>query len=225
MESLFNKLSPITSKVAFIQEDINVIVEKFLEWQNPLISKHHNSFKKAITTTNLETSLMELCPLTTPERRKYLLIPAQNQWVAFFDNGHTGTDRTAPEVLGDKLDAKTVYITFDHNSEETTFEYYSNVNNNFDLVRSIATINEGKWSFHQYGSPLSFEKTENYKARKIKSRFNLNLLIEYLEKLGIYAFNEDFYLCQEGAVLLEKKGPMFDNTKKLSLQQAQNYFS
>ena len=168
---------------------------------------------------------MKLCPLTTPERRKYLFIPTQDKWVAFFDNGLTGTDRTAPEVLGGKLVAKMVYITFDHSSEETTFEYYSNVNNNFDLLRSIATINEGKWSFHQYGSPLFFEKTENYKTRQIKNRFNINLLIEYLEKLGIHGFNENFYLCQQGAVLLEKKGPVFDNTKTLSLLQAQNHFS
>ena len=226
MEVLFDdKLRPITTKIAYLKTDIDLIIENFTNWQIPLIAKHDNTFSKHTIVSNLKKTLLHLCPLTTAERRRYLFVPTQSKWVAFFDNGHTGTDRTIPEVLSKNLNAECVYFSYDPNTEETLFDYFKKVDNNeIDLSRSIATINDGGWKFHQYGTPLLFEKQENYKIRQIKSRFNLNLLSEYLKNLGINAFEENYYNTSKGSILLDKHGRKFDNTKDLTLEQAQDFF-
>jgi hypothetical protein len=225
MDVLFKELSPITTKIAFICGDINIIVKTFLEWQTPLISAHNNSFKKTILTTDLKSTLMELCPLTTGEKRRYLFIQTTNNWVAFFDNGHTGTDRSAPEVLSKKLKSKHIYISYNFDTKEVLFDYYDLIGNNFDLIRSIATIKEGKWIFHQYGTPLLFEKTEYYKSKQIKNRFNIEILLAYLTEFDINVFNENYYAPKKGAILLNKQGPKFNTTKTLQLNEAQDFFS
>jgi hypothetical protein len=226
MQQIFDgRMKPITTKVAYIKGDINQIIEKFLEWQSPLAAEHKNSFEKIQVTNTLEKILLELCPLTTAERRKYLFIPTQSQWVAFFDNGHTGTDRTLPEVLSQLLNTDCIYVVCDIDTEETVIDIFGASNNNeTNLVRSIAVIKESGWKFYQYGTPLHFEKQELYQARVIKNRFNRTILIEYLNQIGIDIYNETFYNSKK-AVLLSKHGPKFENTKELTLQQAQVFFT
>ena len=224
MQALFERLKPITSKVAFIKADINQIVEKFLEWQSPLIAEHKNSFERTSINHTLENALLRLCPLTTVELRKYLFIPTNSPWVAFFDNGHMGTDRTAPEVLSKMLNTECVYVVCDADTGETLLDIYGkNSSAETDLIRSIAVIKEGGWKFYQYGTPLPFEDLEKYKARLIKNRFNLSMLNDYLKKFSIDIFNETFY-CPDTAMLLSKSGPKFEATVELTLQQAQRFF-
>lgn len=224
MKELFKRLNPITSQIAFIKGDLANIVTEFLKWQEPLISEFNNSLKATQINDNLENTLMQLCPLTTTERRRYLFIPVKNNWVAMFDNGHTGTDRTAPKILGKRLHSKHLYISYDLNTEETLFDYYDLIGDNIELIRSISVIRESKWEFEEYGTPFSFEKIIDYKNRQIKKRFNIETLVEYLNELGISIFTEDFYSSQD-SILVEKIGPKFENTKELSLKEAQNFFS
>ncbi len=224
MKVLFdNKLNPITTKLSFIKGDIDDIINEFLAWQVPLHLKHSIFFSKSSVNESLENVLLSLCPLTTAERRRYLFIPTLQDWVAFLDNGHTGTDRTIPEVLGGKLNFETVYFSHDPFSQETLFDYFGKSINGTKFTRSIATINEGGWRFFQYGEPLFFEKVENYKSRQIKKRFDLSLLAEYLLFLGIDAFNEEFYK-STNAVMISKEGPLFSGTRELSIHQAQKWF-
>ena len=52
---------------------------------------------------------------------------------------------------------------------------------NGDHRRLIRIMKDGpRWDFFTMGTPLSFEKTENYKKRRIKDRFTEELLLEYL---------------------------------------------
>ncbi|OYX48292.1 MAG: hypothetical protein B7Y97_11365 [Sphingomonas sp. 32-66-10] len=52
---------------------------------------------------------------------------------------------------------------------------------------------------------LFFEKPDYYARRRIRDRFDTKILKQYLEALGIDAFNPNFYL-NEGH-LVEKVGP------------------
>lgn len=225
MTTLFNnELHPITSSIAFIQKDIKTVVNEFIKWQEPLINKHNNSFKTNVINNDLRNTLLDLCPLTTIERRRYLFIPTKSEWTAFFDNGHTGTDRTAPEVLGKKLNAKVIYISFNQLSEENVFEYYNLKDDNYDLIRSISVIKESKWEFHQYGDYLPFENIDKYKLKPIKERFTINLLNDYLKQFNINIFDENFYDTEKESILLNKIGQKFNDTKELDLNQAQTFF-
>lgn len=219
--SLFNaNLYPITSAIAFINETPELIVNELIKWQTPLIEKYKNSLSTVQINEDFTNTLLSLCPLTTAERRKYLLIPINSEWTAFFDNGHTGTDRTAPKVLGRKLNKSTIYVSSSKSLEENTFEYYGIKDNEYQLIRSIAVIKESKWEFHQYGKMFDFENTDTYKSRIIKSRFTNEILVHYLNHLGISLNNLNY----NNSILVSKVGPKFEQTKELSLEEAQNFF-
>jgi hypothetical protein len=61
-------------------------------------------------------------------------------------------------------------------------------------IRSIsATATDGRWEWFLYGNPLDFENACRYGARRIKDRFDRELLIDYLHALGIPAGSDDVY--------------------------------
>ena len=218
------ELYPITGRIAFLEVELDILLKEFLNWQNALISKHNNLLHAQTISGNLFSVFSSLCPLTTVEARRYLIIPTKSNWVAFLDNGHTGTDRTCPSVMAEKLNVKYVYTANNPNTMECLIDYYEKVNNKTQLVRSIAVIKENGWKFHQYGRPLSFEKTDQYDNKQIKSRFNYELLKDYLTNLGINAFDEDYYDVKNGAILINKTGPKFSATRELTLKEANSFF-
>lgn len=218
-------MRPITDKMAFLKADIGLVVEAFLAWQTPLVAEHKNIFYKVSINDSLEKLFQSLCPLTTAERRRYLFIPTQSEWVTLVDNGHTGTDRTIPEVLSTVINTDCVFFTYDSQTEETILDIYGMIEaNKIDLIRSIAVVKEDGWRFYQYGSPLPFEDLVSYKSRRIKDRFNRPILNHYLKELGIDAFNDAFYNSKD-AIMLIKQGPQFKNTKELTIEEAQNFFT
>jgi len=222
---LFNdELHPISSTIAFIENDINTITSELIAWQNPLINKFNNTLQSKVINEDLKKTMLSLCPLTTIEKRRYLLIPTKSKWTAFFDNGHMGTDRTAPEVLGEKLNSKVIYISFDTIEEENVFDYYDLIDGDYGLKRAISVTKESKWEFNQYGNALSFEDIEKYKLRTIKERFTIDMLNNYLKEFSIDIFNEDFYNTLDGSMLINKIGPKFKDTRELSLQDTKEFF-
>ncbi len=222
---LNNKLYPITSQMAFLKANIEDVKTEFLKWQNPLVEKFDNHFDFKEINQTLNKVLETLLPLTTSERRRYILIPTKNDWVCLLDNGHIGTDRTVPEILGKRLKCRTIFSVYDYQTENTLLDIFDTKekDSNFDLIRSISSINENGWEFEQYGNVQNFENTEYYKLRQIKKRFNFNILKEYLLKIGIDAFNDEFYNSKK-SILIEKKGQMFNTTKELSLEEARTFF-
>lgn len=221
---LNNELYPLTSRMAFIKKDLSITVNEFIKWQEPLIAKNNNTLTKTIINDNLKNTILKLCPLTTIEKRKFLFIPTCSEWVAYFDNGHTGTDRTIPEVLGSNLNCEMIYMTIDTTTNENIFEYYKMIDGKFDLRRSIAVIKEGKWKFHEYGGLLPFEELDRYKTRIVKEKFTIELLEKYLKSYNIDVFNESFYDTIKGSIIVNKIGPQYSNTKELTLIEAKTFF-
>jgi hypothetical protein len=61
--------------------------------------------------------------------------------------------------------------------------------------RTIFAANDGgNWKFDQIGTPYTFEDPALYRKKKIRDRFTPEVLKAYLEKLGIHAFDSDWYL-------------------------------
>ncbi len=103
-----------------------------------------------------------------------------------------------------------------------TLEMYGPSETHFlNFLRSIQLSNQGnnsaKWEFCETGEPLVFEKTDQYHNRKVKDRFTFELLKYYLEQLGIFAFDEKFYLSASSAVLIEKIGHAPPKMKEFNL--------
>lgn len=45
---------------------------------------------------------------------------------------------------------------------------------------------DGRWSWHESGTPFAFEKTDRYSARLKRERFDRQLLLEYLATFEIW---------------------------------------
>jgi hypothetical protein len=60
--------------------------------------------------------------------------------------------------------------------------------------RSISLTNdEDGWEFEQNWQPFPFERLECYKNQRIKDRFTVEMLVEYLGHLGIDAVDPKKY--------------------------------
>jgi len=63
------------------------------------------------------------------------------------------------------------------------------------LLRSLSLVNDGgRWVFTASGEPSAFEHPEAHQATKVRERFTESLLKEYLSAMGLFPFNDDYYL-------------------------------
>lgn len=90
-----------------------------------------------------------------------------------------------------------------------------------NYLRSIELVNDGgKWAFSAHGTPFPFEDLSRYKKRFKHERFTFELLVEYLDKLGLQPFNESFYGDHNcTACIIEKQGPMLPYTQEYTLAE------
>lgn len=234
---LDDRLAPITSEIGFLKVDCSVAAQAFIEWQAPIQRTRGVSVGKRLISGGLNEVLQTLLPLTSVERRRYLFVPTAGPWVAYFDNGHQGTDAMstisylARQIGCDGLRAVAVPDTIQDDSSRakgrygaTILELYGPQDTDFlNYVRSVAVVNDGgAWTFTQSGGPLPFEDVGRYKIREIKRRFTFDVLHDYLKQLGLSPFDEGFYLpdFNNQAVLFDKTGPTAFGLKEYTLSEA-----
>ena len=68
--------------------------------------------------------------------------------------------------------------------------------------------------------PFPFEQVERYTERIKKKRLTFEMLRDYAAALGVRAFDEDFYLPDGVATLVEKVGPVYPNMTEYTLEEA-----
>ncbi len=219
MSIIGNKLSPITSRLAFIEAEASIVIDEFIRWQTPIVSQNNNVLRRQELNKNLEETFLSLSPLTTVEQRRFLFIPTNSKWTIFIDNGVLGTDRVVPKVLSEFLNTNTIYIFSDPIAHETLFEFYRHN----ELVRFVGVSKDNGWKFHQYGKPFDFEDITSFNKRLIKDRFTPSILAKYLAHFGIQLEDANFYKLSS-ATLVEKIGPKFNGTKELSLKELKKFY-
>ncbi len=95
--------------------------------------------------------------------------------------------------------------------------YGPEVRNNTNTVRAIAVGYDGsEWTYVSYGDIQPFEQLTYYAENRKEDRFPYILLKRYLRKLGIRAFEKDFYL-PNSATLIQKEGPVNPRTNEFGL--------
>lgn len=207
---LEDRLAPLTDTFGFLRCPIEVAKSAFLVWQRPIQERRGTFLHERQVAGPLETILRELLPLTSVESRRFAFIPTHSEWTAFVDNGHHGTDAFAPiSYLAKKIGCTGVRATDalpGLTQGGTIFEMYSPEDTDWlNIERTISAIpTDGRWAFSASGSMLSFEKAEFYERRRIKDRFDSEILKQYLGEIGIDAFNTSFYT--EESVIVEKVG-------------------
>ncbi|BAU55250.1 hypothetical protein [Mucilaginibacter gotjawali] len=202
--------------MAFIKADVTEIQEALINWQTPLVKRNNNSLSSEEVTGDFNSAYEKLFPMTSGEIRRYLLLPTTSQWVGFIDNIWTGTDRTCPWVLAERLKTEYIHLVYNNTSAESLVDYHSFMAAELKTIRTVGVIKENGWKFQQYGKPLKFEQTENYNNRIVKSRFTFDQLCQFLNYFGINAFDINFYMPEKSAILIKKMGPYFPATREIS---------
>ena len=219
---LDDRLVPLTDTIGFLRCPIEVAVAAFLEWQRAIQKERGVRLHERKVAGPLDGLLRGLFPLTSVERRRFLFLPTNSDWTAFIDNGHHGTDAFPPiSYLAQVIGCAGIRATDARPGATqggTIFEMYGpELTDWLNIERAIyATLIDGRWSFGMSGTMLSFENPAFYKRKRIKDRFNSDVLKQYLGELGIWAFDIDFY--RHEGILAEKSGvsapgmQLFDQT-------------
>jgi hypothetical protein len=235
---LEDRLAPITSSMGFIEGECSYVAKRFVKWRKKIgrfdfYTKH---IKVKNVTGNLEEIFRALLPLKMVQSNRYLFIPTTGKWTAYFDNGYRGTDPTAISYLPELLQSRSVWVvTTLHTRQPSTsprrskqgaliLQVYGHEEREWlNLIRKIRLeIDVGKWEFQQSGEPFEFEEIERYQAKRIRDRFDFDMLERYLKALELSPFEEDFYLpsYDRSAVFVEISTKHPERNKDVTLEEA-----
>ena len=227
-----DRLAPITSTIGFVEVECERAAEAFIAWRGRI----NERVKRRDVAGELEEVLLELLPLTDNDRRRFLFVPTRSPWTAYFDNGVRGAEPQAHmSYLAAEIGCRGVRAVAVPNTERrrgggrcgaVILEVYGPEDTEFlNVVRTVAAANDaGRWRFTESGDPFPFERTDRYREPSVPDRFTVEMLREYLEELGIRAFDEEFYRPDDGAILVEKKGWKRLDVREYTLEDARADF-
>jgi hypothetical protein len=228
---LGEQFAPITSSPRFLRLGLDEVVRALTDGRRSIVP---GSADAREIPDGFPDCLSRLEPLTTSRRPRELLVAMRGEWTAYFDCGLHGTDAVAPvgylaradgcDGLAIRSRPSTASLpgVKDGRLGGVQFELFGPTRTEFlNYVRTVSLIFDSHWEFDVGGTPQSFEETEAYHARRVRDRFNSQMLERYCQALGVDVFNPDAY--GPGAVLVtsrlvgEPRGPV------LSLAEAQVY--
>lgn len=223
-------LGVVTTSFGLIKANSEQAACAFREWQNQILANYGFSLQHSEINGDLDSILKKLFPLTSPILTRYLFVPTLSEWTMYFDNGWQGSDAASVmSVLSKLMQTQSMRITCAPHTMPKKIKYESNgqfganilevYDANGDVGRSIFAANDGgKWRFGQSGAAYDFEDVESYSRRNIKDRFTENMLLNYLEQMGVRLRDDSFLLPKNSyAIFLEKQGPMPANLQEYGL--------
>jgi hypothetical protein len=228
MKFLFNsRLAPLMNRVAFVDGNIEQVVEAFLAWYQPLIERREWKLDVRKEQVTFEEALGRLEPLEYPE--KHIFMTTKSKWIAFTDNRQQAEIGRIRQV-SKRLDVQSVEVgAWERNVSDNPKSVngwgggYFTLNQGNDMTRSVSLMYNDKWDFDEYGEPLPFENMSAYKEKLAKNRLTPAMVDQYCKEIGIDLFNEDFYLPEKVAYVIETVGPR-GNQKSLSLSEVRKSY-
>jgi hypothetical protein len=207
---LEDRWAPVTSEMGFLEARAEHAARVFAEWHEELMTPRGITVEVRPVSGSLEQAFSALLPLSGPEPQRHLFLPTRGPWTAYVENQRGGTDAmSAMRVMARRVGCRGLRVAaVPHTLKKDKGRYgiialemygpHLNARHN-NYVRALATANDGgRWVFDQSGEPFPFEKVEQYQSRKVRDRFTFEMLKDYLRHLGLYPFEEDFYM-PEGA--------------------------
>lgn len=231
MRLLFDeKYTPITSEIGFLECDVKSVCAAYELWETEILRPYEMRIELDIVEGNLESILQKLSPLTVPIPTRLAFVPTRSTWTAYFDNGPHGTDAAGIiSVLAKKLNCRGIRTAMVPNTmpskptREEKGRYGAAVlevyGSDMKPIRSVYAANDGgKWCFGESGVAFSFEEVAKYGAKKIRDRFTGEMLDNYLNHLGISAFDDKFYApSNANSIIARKLGKLPESLKEIAL--------
>jgi hypothetical protein len=229
-------LAPMTSEIGFAEVELERAVAFVDDRTGSSTRRRGGRLTEERLSVDLAAGLERLLPLTLGEESRILLMVTDSPWVAYFENTSGGADpASVMSVLAMTCGCRTLRVAAipDTIRSETgrggrhggsMLEIYGPQVVEFqNVVRLISAINDGsRWRFDLEGEEQPFERPEHYTRRTIRRRFPFELLAEYLDALGVRAFDEDFYGPE--AVLFERTG-MTPDPQEISLEEVRRAYT
>jgi hypothetical protein len=214
---------PATESILFLE----VSAVHFAEWLEQWIGSHSEvgRVQHRHVTGALADALQCLAPLTAVAIRRRLIVPTRSGWTAYFDNSILGTDPSPLAHFSSELSCRAARMCC--GADATIFELYGAEEHEGPYgvpttwVRHVYAMNNGYWTFDAAGEPQPFERPERYNERRIRDRFTPDMLRSYLAALGIRAFDEDFYMPDREALLVEKDVPLYPGERAWAFEDVQ----
>jgi hypothetical protein len=239
MNDLLNgQFAPITSSIGLLRAPLDESVKAFTEWMGGVLTRYGQYLRTSSFECGFDQAMERLLPLATVVPTRYILIKLGDEWTAFFDNGHRGTDPDGIlAVLSGTLLTTGLRLTLVPNTMTSDPSkpgmYGGTIFFAFEgrtaSQRSIAWLNDGgRWVFEQSGEPYAFEDLAAYENKRISQRFSPELLKRYARELvGVDPFSDAAYLNHYNRVtgaLVETLGNLPTSTRYVSLAEARNAF-
>jgi hypothetical protein len=186
---------PLGWEVGFVETSHAAVVDAFTEWMSRLRRRHRAMTSKAPVLDQIAT----LAPLEAPWTRE-LLLATRGPWTAHVSNSTDGGD-SWPRVSYLAKQLRVRWVVASHAPEEqhsfpsTQIWTGGPEGDALGFVRTVAAgiYDSGRWEFLANGPVQPWEEAEHYGARLVRDRFPRELLLRYLERLGIAADDPSFY--------------------------------
>jgi hypothetical protein len=207
----FNQWWPVTQDFGLVKCPINDAADVYERWFYGF-----QQLDRSLQNGGLAETFSTLAPLTHSKTRR-LFIPAASGWVAFFQNGISGSD---PFPIMSNLARKLGVLAMRVCCTPATARYpavmwevYAPASlggDEFAHRRSIAALNDGgRWVFNESGARFPFEQVERYGERRKRDRFTREMLVSYLRQFGLSGLDDDLF-----ALTREQPAILFEQTDK-----------
>jgi hypothetical protein len=210
MKTCFNQLFPFyptAYAIGFIKGDPEDVSQDIFRWRAKLGWK-----VKLIRPARqgLAAGVELLQPLNLARSRELVIGTTGGKWSAYLANGIWGADpfpvcSTLAGVYGHEsvavnyiprsIDASNGLGYYFPGGLQIHLGVYDPDSSSHRNCRRSLWLNSsrGRSRFDHYGTVLPFEEPSNYDAKRIRDRFNPDILNSYLNKMGIEYFNPEFY--------------------------------
>lgn len=214
---------PVTYDFGLIRSDVDTVAKT----RARMYEDAGQTVSAAWVSGPLEDCFPMLAPLTYPPRKEFFLSTSFG-WTAFFKNSTHGSDPFLPmsqlsRALG--VTALRACVTpAGARYQGVILEVYDVPQaggNTYGYRRSIAAVNDGgRWVFEQSGPPFAFEDTARYAASRKRDRFTADMLLSYLDRLGIPRLSDETLQPNGGCRGLLLEGPPLDGFPQYTLEEA-----
>lgn len=187
---LGGSLRPVGGAVSFLEAPFGEVLEAVLS-----VSRDRSEMPGS---RSMPACLATLDPMEAPWTKEVII--ECDGWTAYLNNGINGGDLTAVAPAVARLEGWRC-VGAEHMprygpGHAATQLWLQGPDGEPPLghIRTLAAhAEDGRWRWHEAGSPQAFESTDRYAARRVRDRFDRALLVEYLSALGIRVDDPAFF--------------------------------
>ncbi|MGR0159152.1 hypothetical protein [Paenarthrobacter nitroguajacolicus] len=205
--------APVTNKIGFVKRPVDQAAVEWRKW----VQRSNFQTRDGIGVTEHQGTLTELLSKLLPlgyGTRWLLLETANPEWTAVVEN--TTGDAHFQYVLRHHLSEVRKIPTIEVQDEPKNMKRLPDemargrwggrnltVYDEAGFRRSLSLYHSEPWKFHHGGEPYDFEDVEQYSAPRALDCFPHETLVHICRNLGLDPFEEDFYVPNGRAFIVE----------------------